>query len=104
MNMITQTFADLTQALTKFTAVQLCADFFQWADETDNFPHIRWSLSALGVSFEPSMPVAELKARIERKLEQEISRGERRHWSFDANRLITWRQMLRAIAKFQEAV
>lgn len=103
MNDLATTFADLTRTLENFTAVPLAADFFSWCDETDTFPHIRWSLSALGVSFNTAEPVSDLRARIERKLETETRKGERGHWTFDANRLVALRQMLRAIKKFEVA-
>lgn len=99
MNAFAANFALFTETLEKFTRVPLSQDFFEWAEEGE-WPKIRWSLSALGVSFAPSMPLADLKARIERKLEAETRKGESRHWSFDANRLITWRQLLRAIDKY----
>lgn len=96
------TALDFTRTLEKFTREPLCQDFFEWAEQSE-WPKIRWSLSSLGVSFSPSQRLSDLKARIERKLETETRNGERRHWSFDANRLITWRQLLRAIDKYGSA-
>ena len=99
MNALAANFALFTETLEKFARIPLAQDFFEWAEEGE-WPKIRWSLSALGVSFTPSMPLSDLKARIERKLETETRNGESRHWSFDANRLVTWRQLLRAIDKY----
>lgn len=102
MNAFAANFALFTETLEKFTRVPLAQDFFEWAEDGE-WPHVRWTLSTIGASFSPSEPLADFKARIERKLEQETSKGERRHWSFDANRLITWRQLLRAIDKYERA-
>jgi hypothetical protein len=101
---LARTFADFTETLAKFTREPLATDLFSWCVETDNFPHIRWSLSALGVSFEPSMTVADLRAKIERKLEQERSKKERAHWSYDSNRQVAFAQMVAAIDEFKRSV
>jgi hypothetical protein len=56
------------------------------------------------VSFEPSMTVSDLRAKIERKLEQERSKKERAHWSYDSNRQVAFAQMVAAIDEFKRSV
>lgn len=101
MNALARTFADFTRTLEKFTREPLAADLFEWCAETDTYAHIRWALSVHGVPFEPSTPVSDLKARLERKVEQEHSRRFRKHWSFDVNRLRCFEQMLATIHEFR---
>jgi hypothetical protein len=50
------------------------------------------------------MTVADLRAKIERKLEQERSKKERAHWSYDGNRLVAFAQMVAAIDEFKRSV
>lgn len=95
-------FALFTETLRKATAVPLAGDFLEWCDETGEFPKIRWSLSMLNVRFNLSDTLPDLRARIQRFEEREIRNQFAKHWSFDANRLATWRQILRAIDKYQE--
>ena len=99
---LTLTHRIFADALAKATRAPLAEDFFAWAADTDTYPHVRWALDVNCVRYEPSMRLDDLKAVIQRREEGEIAKGERRHWSFDVNRLVTWRDILRAIEQFQK--
>ena len=104
MNALDQTAFDLTRALRKFTREPRVADFLAWekSQEPHPYPHIAWWWSVLGIRFEPSETLSDLRARIERFIDREEQKYGMDHWSYDANRLVALKQMIEVIEQYQE--
>ena len=104
MNALDQTAFDLTRALRKFTREPRVADFLAWESVQDPRPYrgIAWSWSALGIRFEPSDTLSDLRVRIDRFIIREEQKYGMDHHSYDANRLVALKQMIEVIEQYQE--
>lgn len=90
----------LAGALAKATAVPVAGDFIEWCRDELGW-NIQFGLNANQIDCPLTMPLPDLKARLERYRERELSKRFRKHWSFDGNRLAFWRQAIEAIEQYE---
>lgn len=94
------TLTDLTAALERVTRPKTIADVARWGIPLGKYRHFAWAVEAL-TGMGPNTPLDAAKARLAKRIEDQINAHRRKHWSADG-RLGTFHAMLRHIEEFEE--